>query len=41
MRAFVSFPERLYARHPQYVPKFFRDELKTLDPRCNPAFEYL
>jgi len=39
-RAFVSFPERLYAGHPQYVPKFVRDELKTLDPRRNPACEY-
>ena len=39
-RAFVTFPERLYARHPCYVPKFVRDELKTLDPARNPAFEY-
>jgi GNAT superfamily N-acetyltransferase len=37
---FVAFPERLYARHPCYVPKLAGEELAALSASRNPAFEY-
>jgi hypothetical protein len=40
LQRFVAFPERLYARHPLYVPKLFGEELSALSARRNPAFEY-
>ena len=40
LKRFVAFPERLYARHPRYVPKLVGEELNTLRRDRNPAFEY-
>jgi GNAT superfamily N-acetyltransferase len=40
LKAFVSYPERLYRHHPCYVPKLVADELNTLQPSKNPAFDY-
>jgi len=40
LRRFVAFPERLYARHPRYVPKLAGEELAALSAARNPAFEY-
>ena len=37
---FVAFPERLYARHPLYVPKLAGEEIAALSADRNPAFEY-
>ena len=37
---FVAFPERLYARHPYYVPKLVSEEIATLSADRNPAFDY-
>jgi GNAT superfamily N-acetyltransferase len=40
LERFVAFPERLYRRHPCYVPKLVGEELRTLRQDRNPAFEY-
>jgi len=40
LKRFVRFPEQLYRHHPQYVPKLVGDEMNTLRPEKNPAFEY-
>jgi hypothetical protein len=40
LKKFVAFPESLYRNHPRYVPKFFADEVTTLRPDRNPAFDY-
>jgi GNAT superfamily N-acetyltransferase len=40
LKSFVLFPERLYARHPYFVPKLVADEMNTLRPDKNPAFDY-
>lgn len=40
LKRFVAFPERLYRRHPYYVPKLVGEELHTLRRDVNPAFEY-
>jgi len=40
LRRFVRFPFQLYAGSEQWVPPIFRNELSTLDPKKNPAFEY-
>jgi len=37
---FVAFPERLYGRHPHYVPKLEGEEVATLSAARNPAFAY-
>jgi GNAT superfamily N-acetyltransferase len=37
---FVKFPINLYKNNPYYVPAFVLDELATLDPKKNPAFEF-
>lgn len=40
LRAFVTFPEKLYRDNPYWVPALVFDDLNTLDPRKNPAFEF-
>ena len=40
LKAFVDFPLRLYRDSPHYVPAIAFDELNTLDPVKNPAFEF-
>ena len=40
LKAFVAFPERLYAEHPHYVPKLRGDERRTLTRETNPSFEF-
>ena len=40
LRSFVEFPNRLYKGNPYYVPKIFLDEVNTLSPSKNPAFEF-
>jgi len=40
LKQFVTFSEKLYRGHPQYVPKLVGDELNTLRKDRNPAFEY-
>ena len=36
---FVTLPHRIFKGCPQWVPPLIRDELATLDPAKNPAFE--
>lgn len=40
MKTFVKFPLSLYKNHPQYVPALIFDDLATLDPKKNPAFDF-
>lgn len=40
LRTFIDFPNKLYRGVPYYVPKFFLDEMSTLDPKENPAYEF-
>jgi len=40
LRDFVSFPKKLYAGSPYYVPRLAIDELATLNPDKNPASEH-
>lgn len=40
LKRFVTFPFRLYEHCPQWVPPLISDEIKTLRPETNPAFEY-
>lgn len=40
LRDFVEFPNTLYKDSKYYVPKLSMDELSTLDPKKNPAFEF-
>ena len=40
LRDFVEFPNTLYKDSKFYVPKLSMDELSTLDPKKNPAFEF-
>jgi len=41
LRTFVHFPiDTLYRDNEYYVPALCRDELNTLDPKRNPAFEF-
>lgn len=37
LKAFISFPEKLYRNNPYYVPALFFDEMNTLDPLKNPG----
>lgn len=39
LKTFVKLPFWLYRDHPNWVPPLIRDEMETLDPRRNPAFE--
>ncbi len=40
LRSFVDFPNRLYKGNPYFVPKIFMDEMDTLTPSRNPAFQF-
>jgi hypothetical protein len=40
LRAFVDFHYTLYKKIPYWVPPLRTDELHTLDPKKNPAFEF-
>lgn len=40
LKKFVKFPFKLYANCKQWVPPFLFDELRVLNPKKNPAFEY-
>ncbi|MDR1783925.1 MAG: hypothetical protein LBR13_06675 [Dysgonamonadaceae bacterium] len=40
LRKFVKFNIKLYAGNPYHVPGLIDDELMTLDPKKNPAFEF-
>lgn len=40
LNMFVDFPNTLYKGNPYYVPKIFSDEIATLDPKKNPAYEF-
>lgn len=40
MRKFVEFNLKLYKGNPYHVPGLIRDELATLDPKQNPAFQF-
>jgi len=40
LRKFVSFPETLYGKEPNWVPSFLFDDMNTLNPKKNPAFEF-
>jgi GNAT superfamily N-acetyltransferase len=39
LNRFIKFPLKLYKDHPYYVPGIYLDELTTLSPEKNPAFE--
>jgi hypothetical protein len=39
LKRFVRFPEALYRDNPYWVPPLIRDEIETLTPGRNPAFE--
>lgn len=39
-KAFVKFPIHLYKDCPYYVPSLIIDELQTLNPQINPAFDF-
>ena len=39
MRQFVKFRIDLYRDSPYAVPPLYMDEMTTLDPKKNPAFE--
>ena len=40
LKKFISFQHELYKNCPHYVPTLQFDELDTLDPNKNPAYEY-
>ncbi|MFY9486688.1 MAG: hypothetical protein WAQ30_09205, partial [Bacillota bacterium] len=40
LRRFVGFPLWLYRDNPYYVPQLLSDEINTLSPDRNPAFEH-
>lgn len=40
MRKFVEFNLKLYKGNPYHVPGLIKDELATLNPRINPAFQF-
>lgn len=40
MKRFVKFNIQLYKDNPYHVPGLIKDELATLDPRKNPAFQF-
>ena len=39
-RKFAHFPHSLYKNHPYFVPSLISDELSTLHPEKNPAFDH-
>lgn len=40
LKKFVKFPINLYKNNPYYVPPLVLDELDTLNPKKNPAFDF-
>ena len=40
LKRYVKFAIDLYKDSPYYVPPLISDEIETLDPRKNPAFDY-
>jgi len=40
LKQFVDFPNQLYKNNPYFVPALRMDELATLDPKKNVAFEH-
>lgn len=40
LRAFIAFPERIYARVPEWVPAPRFDDMNTLRKDRNPSFEF-
>ena len=40
LRAFVTFPEKIYGSEPNWVPAPVFDDINTLDKKKNPAFEF-
>ncbi len=40
LKSFIKFPEKLYKKHPLWVPALFADEMTTLRKDKNPAFEH-
>ena len=40
LRKFVAFPETIYANQRNWVPSFLFDDMNTLNPKKNPAFEF-
>lgn len=40
LRAFVTFPEKIYGNEPNWVPAPVFDDINTLDKKKNPAFEF-
>ena len=40
LRKFIKFPIQLFKNHPNYVPALTMDEINTLDPKKNPAFQH-
>lgn len=40
LKRFVEYPFGLYQKHPHWVPPLILDELHTLSPKKNPAFDY-
>ncbi len=40
LRKFVAFPEIIYANERNWVPSFLFDDMNTLNPKKNPAFEF-
>jgi hypothetical protein len=39
LKSFIAFPHRLYRGNPYWVPPLFSDEIDTLTPGRNPAFD--
>ena len=40
LRAFVTFPEKIYGSEPNWVPALVFDDINTLNKKKNPAFEF-
>lgn len=40
LKSFISFPYHLYKDNKYFIPPLRSDEIKTLDSRLNPAFEF-
>jgi len=40
LKKYVAFPETIYADERNWVPSFLFDDMNTLNPKKNPAFEF-
>ena len=40
LKKFISFPYKLYKKHPYWVPPLFMDEMNTLRKDKNAAFDH-